>query len=147
MDFQYKNVLIAIDGSEPSEKAFDRAVHIAKRDKSQLILAHIVDTQNFSIIKSYLDNLNDVYKQAEIDAYKMLDKYAQIAKEAGVSEVKEIVKFGLPKNVLIDEIIPEQNVDVIILGATGTSAVERVFLGSVTDSAFRHSKCEVLVVR
>lgn len=147
MDFRFKNVLVALDDSKLSKKAFDRATHIANRDEATLILAHVIDTQNFSIIKNYLNNLNDVYEESEVKAKDMLNKYEKIAKDASVLNVKQVIKFGSPKNVIVEEVIPEENVDVIILGATGVSAVERVFLGSVADSAFRHAKCEVLVVR
>lgn len=147
MDFKFKNVLIALDDSDLSKKAFDRAVHIANRDEATLVLSHVVDTQNFSVIKAYLNDLNDVYEKAEAKAREMLNKYEKIAKDAGVISVKQVIKYGSPKNILVEEVIPEENIDVIVLGATGVSAVERVFLGSVADSAFRHAKCEVLVVR
>ncbi len=147
MVYQFKNVLIALDDSELSKKAFDRAVHIAERDKANLILAHVVDTQNFSIIKSYLDNLNEVYEKSEQEIKEKFNEYEKIARDAGVFNVKKIIKFGTPKNVLVDEIIPEENIDLVVLGATGVSGIERVFLGSVADSVFRHSKSKVLVVR
>lgn len=147
MEFKYKTVLVAVDGSDLSKKAFDRAIHIAKRDEAKLVLAHIVDTYNYSIIKSYLNDINEVYKQSEKDAEKMLQYYDQTAKEKGVSKIKRLIKFGTPKHVLIEEIIPEENIDLVVLGATGLRAADRVFLGSLSDYAFRHSKCDVLVVR
>lgn len=147
MRFKYKNVLIALDDSEFSTKAFDRAVHIAERDGAKLTLVHVIDTKNFSIIKNYLDSINDVYKQAESDIKNKLDEYEQIAKSSGVLNIKKVIKFGSPKNILVEEIIPEEKIDLVMLGATGVNTVERVFLGSVADYTFRHSKCDVLVVR
>ena len=33
------------------------------------------------------------------------------------------------------------------MGATGLSAVERLFIGSVSESVIRHAVCDVLIVR
>jgi len=43
----------------------------------------------------------------------------------------------LPKN---------ENIDLIIIGATGTNAVSRYFIGSVAENVTRHAACDVLVV-
>jgi nucleotide-binding universal stress UspA family protein len=44
----YKNILVAVDGSEQSKKAFDEAINIAKRNKGKLTLATVIDTASFS---------------------------------------------------------------------------------------------------
>ena len=40
---QYKNILIPVDGSEASIKAFKQAVHIAERNDAALYLIAILD--------------------------------------------------------------------------------------------------------
>lgn len=40
---QYKNILIPVDGSEASIKAFKQAVHIAERNNAALYLVAILD--------------------------------------------------------------------------------------------------------
>ncbi|HHQ0107144.1 TPA: universal stress protein, partial [Listeria monocytogenes] len=37
--------------------------------------------------------------------------------------------------------------DLIMCGATGLNAVERLLIGSVSEYIIRHSPCDVLVVR
>ncbi|MEL5941041.1 universal stress protein, partial [Tetragenococcus halophilus] len=39
------------------------------------------------------------------------------------------------------------DVDLIILGATGLNAVERLFIGSVSEYVTRNASCDVLIVR
>src|SRR5699024_702351 len=144
MAFEYKNILIATDGSELSKKAFNRAIYIAKRDDATLVLAHVVEDQNFPKIETYLKN---IYEYSQLAAEEMLNEYEKKAGEAGVKKIKKVIKFGSPKGILLEEIIPEEKVDLVVLGATGVSAVERILIGSVSESIFRYSKSDVLVIR
>lgn len=50
MNIIYKNILVAVDGSEASENAFDKAVAIAKSNKSQLVIVHVIDSRSFSML-------------------------------------------------------------------------------------------------
>ncbi len=44
--------------------------------------------------------------------------------------------------------IPQNlNIDLIMIGATGLNAVERLLIGSVTEYVTRTAVCDVLVVR
>ena len=43
---QYKNILIPVDGSEASIKAFKQAVHIAERNNAALYLVAILDKKD-----------------------------------------------------------------------------------------------------
>lgn len=146
MGFEYKNVLIAVDGSKLSKQAFDRAVHIAKRDDARLILAHIIDTKYDSAIRPYLD-LDEISENLKKEAVKMLNEFENTAQKENYSDIKKIIKVGSPKGIILEEIIPEENIDLVILGATGISAIERIFIGSVSEGVFRYSTCDVLVVR
>ena len=41
----------------------------------------------------------------------------------------------------------EENIDLIVLGATGLSYIERIFIGSVADYIIKNAPCDTLVVR
>lgn len=144
MDFQYKNILIAVDGSKTSEKALDKSIQIAKRNDANLIIAYVVDTKTFSAIEPYDSN---IYEHSQIAAHEMLDKYENVINTAGLLNSKRIVKLGSPKVVITREIIPEENIDLTIVGATGLGAVERILMGSVSENIVRHAQSDVLVVR
>ncbi len=45
------------------------------------------------------------------------------------------------------EFIKDHKNDLVMMGATGMSAMERVLTGSVTDFVTRNAPCDVLVVR
>lgn len=140
----YKNVVIAVDGSKASEKAFNKSVEIAKSSSAKLIITHIVDTRTFATAEAYDKSLSE---RAEKYAKDLLNEYVENAKEAGVSAVEPVLKYGSPKVAISKEVAPENDADLIVIGATGLNAVERFLIGSVSESVARYAKCDVLIVR
>src|SRR5699024_1695104 len=144
MNSNYEKIIIAVDGSKASEKAFNKSVEIAKSNNSTLILAHIVDTRTFATAEAYDKSLSE---RAQKYAEDLLNEYVENAKEAGVEKVELVIKYGSPKVAIAKEIAPENDADLIIVGATGLNAVERFLIGSVSESVARYAKCDVLIVR
>lgn len=141
---QYKHILVAVDGSDESELAFEKAVNVAKRNQSTLFLAHIIDTRAFQSISSFDDELAE---QATELAKQTLAELAAKAQRNGVANVEQIVEYGAPKGILARQLPDEFDIDLIMVGATGLNAVERLLIGSVSEYIIRHAHCDVLVVR
>ncbi len=144
MSGSYEKIIIAVDGSKASEKAFNKSVEMAKANDATLILAHIVDTRTFATAEAYDKSLSE---RAQKYAEDLLNEYVENAKEAGVQNVELVIKYGSPKVAIAKEIAPENDADLIIVGATGLNAVERFLIGSVSESVARYSKCDVLIIR
>lgn len=141
---EYKKIMVAVDGSKEAELAFKKAINVARRNDSELLLAHVIDTRAFQTISS-LDGL--MMEQASEMAKQTLADYQKMANDSGVSKVKAIIEYGSPKSVIAKELPDTEKVDLIMLGATGLNAVERLFIGSVSEYVIRHAVCDVLVVR
>lgn len=141
---EYKKIMVAVDGSKEAELAFKKAVNVARRNDSELLLVHVIDTRAFQTISS-LDGL--MMEQASEMAKQTLADYQKMANDSGVSKVKAIIEYGSPKSVIAKELPDTEKVDLIMLGATGLNAVERLFIGSVSEYVIRHAVCDVLVVR
>lgn len=144
MDLSYNHIIVAVDGSEPAEWAFRKGIEVAKRNDATLYLVHVVDTSRYRGIEMYDVNFT---KKALTHAQELLDRYAQQAKNQGLEKVETIVEEGSPKIVITRHAAKKVNADLILCGATGINAVERMFLGSVSEHITRHAKCDVLVVR
>ncbi|MEI3606052.1 universal stress protein [Pseudogracilibacillus sp. SE30717A] len=144
MNNNYEKIVIAVDGSKASEKAFKKSVEIAKANNASLVLSHIVDTRTFATAEAYDKSLSE---RAEKYAKDLMNEYVANAKEAGVENVELVIKYGSPKVAIAKEIAPENDADLIIVGATGLNAVERFLIGSVSESVARYAKCDVLIVR
>ncbi|MDR2977211.1 MAG: universal stress protein [Streptococcaceae bacterium] len=141
----YHKILVGIDGSVEATKAFDRAVDIALRNKSELVLVNVIDLRAYQSLASYGSAVlaEDTQKGAE----NLIKDFADEARQAGVENVKPRVEFGSPKVMLGQTIPKEENVDLIVLGATGLSYVERIFIGSVAQYIINRAHCDTLIVR
>ena len=143
---QYKHILVPVDGSEEAELAFKKAVAVAKRngEETELRLLHVVDTRAFQNISSFDSSM---VEQVTEPAKKTLDKYIESAKDKCVKNVNYSIEYGAPKTIIARDVPKEMNANLIMIGATGLNAVERILIGSVTEYVTRMAICDVLVVR
>ena len=140
----YQHILVALDGSDQSEKAFHEAVRIAKEEQSTLYLATIINDAEFTTSPFSFEELYDLEKHK---SEEMLTEKAKQASEIGVKTVKKIVELGSPKRYLANTISENYAIDLIVIGATGRGAIQRTLIGSTTDYVVNHALCNVLVVR
>lgn len=141
---EYKNIIVAVDGSDASAEAFKKSIQIAKRNNSRLIVTNIVDSRTYATVEAYDRTLAN---RAESHAQELVEGYVASAKEAGLTNIVQCIEYGSPKIKIPKEITKQYNADLIICGATGLNAVERFLIGSVSESITRYATCDVLVVR
>lgn len=144
MKKNYKKILVAVDGSDEAKLALHTAFDIAIKEDATLIITHIIDTRTFASIEQYD---RTVVERAEAYGNELLEQYKTDAEAAGVTKVETVLDFGSPKIKIPKDIANKHEVDLIITGATGLNAVERILIGSVSEAIIRNSKCDVLVVR
>jgi nucleotide-binding universal stress UspA family protein len=144
MGLEYKNILVAIDGSQEADWAFKKAIDIAKRNNAKLLLAHVIDTRTFATVEAYD---RTIAERADKFASELLENYQKTAVNAGVKDVDYVIEFGSPKVRIPKDIAKKNDIDLIICGATGLNAVERFFIGSVSEHITRYAPCDVLVIR
>lgn len=144
MGIKYQNVIVAIDGSEASKKAFQKAILVANNNDARLIITHVIDARTYGALNVYNESLTiETNKAVE----ELVQHYAEKASEAGVTEIVTCIEHGTPKQKITKDIAKKYNADLIICGARGLNAVERLFLGSVSEGLIRNATCDVLVVR
>ena len=80
----FTNILIALDGSEASQRALSRAVDEAKMWNAQLRAIYVVETGLFSSLP--LDNTVEImYRVLEKEGEKVLERAKKSAAEKGVT--------------------------------------------------------------
>ncbi|KRL61852.1 universal stress protein [Latilactobacillus fuchuensis] len=141
---QYKHILVAIDGSYEAELAFRKAVEVALRNEGHLHLIHVIDTRAFQNISSFDSAM---VEQVTETAKKTMNEYIVTANDLGLKDVDFSIEYGAPKSLIAKEIPEKKKIDLIMIGATGLNAVERLLIGSVTEYVTRTAVCDVLVVR
>lgn len=141
---QYSHIQIAVDGSKEADLAFSKAVAIAKRNNASLKILHVIDTRSFQNVSSFDSAM---VEQVSADAKKKLEEYYDRAVKAGIKNVHYSIEFGSPKTIIAHEFPQKHQTDLIVLGATGLNAVERLLIGSVTEYVTRTADCDVIVIR
>jgi len=141
----YKVIVSAVDGSENSRKSFLRAVQIAKSNNTKLILVSIIDSSKSSSgIRYGIDIVADEMEEIK----ETLEDFVKDAEETyEFSDIEIVVQQGYPKSSLVEDVIPYYNADLIVMGASGYNAFERVLIGSISEYVTRNAQCDVLIVR
>lgn len=144
MFHEYEKILVPIDGSKEAKLAFDKAIEVAKRNHAKLLLAHVIDTRSLQTPTGFEGNFSDeIRKQAE----NLFAEYVEVAKAHNFTDVETVLEYGSPKVVISKQLTKDYGIDLIMMGATGLNAVERLFIGSVSEYVIRNASCDVLVVR
>lgn len=141
---QYSHIQIAVDGSKEADLAFTKAVAIAKRNNASLEILHVIDTRSFQNVSSFDSAM---VEQVSADAKKKLEEYYDRAVKAGIKDVHYSIELGSPKTIIAHDFPKKHQTDLIVLGATGLNAVERLLIGSVTEYVTRTAECDVIVIR
>jgi nucleotide-binding universal stress UspA family protein len=154
----YRKILMATDLSATAIHAFKHAVMMARRNKAQLHLLHVVPEVDASMqayisammVKGSLDRFATEHEdEARQEIARRLKQFAaeelanhpeDLARVASVDVV-----HGDPV-VKILEAADRLQVDVIVLGAHGKGLIEYAFLGSTTERVLRKSKRPVFVI-
>lgn len=140
----YKNIIVAVDGSESSKAALQRAIQVAQRNKAVLNIVNVIDTRVWASLEAR--NRDKLEADAQQFATSLVDSYDD-AEKAGIEQIEIITEAGSPRTVITQEVAPRIDADLIICGATGVTATERIFLGSVSEAIVRTAPCDTLVVR
>jgi nucleotide-binding universal stress UspA family protein len=152
-DISIKKILLPIDGSSVSSKATRYAVHLAKMESAELTVLHVIEDikQGGAIgLQEKYGKLSivEAFKRAkEQSAQKWINSVEDIANRNGVKVKGDIVDAkGTNEARSIVKYIEDNDFDLTVMGSTGRSRIERLFLGSVTNAVVNSTKRPVLVV-
>ena len=144
MFHEYSKILVPVDGSNEARLAFEKAIEVAKRNRAQVLIAHIIDTRVLQTPTGFEGNFNEeIQRQTE----NLFQEYRQYAQEHDFNDIDFVLEYGSPKVYISKNIPKDYQIDLIMMGATGLNAVERLFIGSVSEYVLRNASCDVLVVR
>jgi nucleotide-binding universal stress UspA family protein len=132
------SILVAIDGSVYSEKAFEYACKLSIGKEMPLLIANIVE-EHATIGYSILKELKNSSKE-------LLDKYETRAKSLGVQSVDSIQSVGNPAEEIL-KIENRKKIDTLVIGSRGRYGTSRDILGGTSYKIVHYSNCTVTVVK
>ena len=139
-----KSILVAVDGSEHSDKGVRYACAMGPPLGAEVILLHVVPM--LVSATPYHDTVSDQpFLALQKVGEDILARAKAIANGMGC-EVVDLISHGDPAARIID-IASERNVDIIIIGSRGVSGIKRLFTGSISDKVSKQASCPVMIVR
>lgn len=142
----FTSILVAIDGSEASQKALETACKLAKTFGAELHLVHSpqVETTSVAIGYSVVDLPVTPAQIAEAGKSVMEDAVAK-ADALGMTPQEWTVGGGDPAEDILQS-AELNDVDLIVMGRRGLGSVASLFLGSVSQKVSRSAASSVLTV-
>ena len=143
-----RTILHPTDFSRASAPAFKRAVQMAKDNRAQLLILHVLApaspmlmTDGYVPPKVY----DDMEAAARAEAQKQLRRLVEKAKHSG-ARVKPILLEGIAHERII-QAARSRKADLVVIGTHGRGGMSRALIGSVADRVVRLAPCPVLTVR
>jgi nucleotide-binding universal stress UspA family protein len=143
----YRRILVAVDGSDAAARGLREAIRLAKAEKAQLRIVHVVN-EFYAFASPDASVPTDIVPMLREGGRRILAKAQAQAEKHGVkakSVMRETVG-GLAADAIVAE-AKKQRADLIVLGTHGRRGVRRLVLGSDAEQVVRASSLPVLLVR
>lgn len=146
----FKKILVALDGSNNSLLAMERAIELQKLDEGCEMLLLCV-YKHHSLFEASLSMVRppgiQIPDQALAEfATNVVEHAKEHAKKFGGKKIKGFVKNGRPSKAIV-EFAKSKGVDLIVMGAHGThSEIDGLLLGSVSQRVSGRAPCPTLIV-
>lgn len=139
----YDNILIPTDGSEASKEAADHAIELAKSFDATVHALYVIETKAHYILSVGLgDEQMSEYRDYGED---VVENVVNAASSQGLDGIG-VVKAGGVADEIVDY-ADDNDIDCIVMGATGRSAVDKYLIGSTAEKVVRTSDVPVLTIR
>jgi len=142
----FQNILVPVDLSSQSTRAFKVALDVAKKYDSKITIITCLDVYAWhSLYYELKSNSQLIQKQKKI-VMKYFKKLESIVKKNNIS-----VKFKiLTSESIVNDIVTfakSQKHDLVIIGSHGRTGFNKWILGSISNGVTHRAKCPVLIVR
>jgi len=142
----FTSIVVAVDGSEPSENAMQVACGLAKQFGAELHIVHSPQIETTMIAHGYMVVDVPITPERIGEAGKeVVEKAVAAAKEAGVTPTSDTIGRGDPTDDIL-EVAKLQDADLIVMGRRGLGSVASLFLGSVSLKVSQGAGCSILTV-
>ncbi|XP_068716352.1 universal stress protein Slr1101-like [Montipora foliosa] len=142
-------VLLPVDGSKHSDRAFDFYLQFIHRPEYTVGILHVNEASSSTIIRIPLGS--DITEEAIENIVRaqwkkvddLIDKYKKKCEQAQCSVFIETK--GKPGEVIC-RVAKEKNASLVVMGSRGLGTIRRTILGSVSQYVIDHAHIPVTVV-
>ena len=140
-------ILVAIDGSEFSKNAVRFASCLAMKIKAGVIALRINDVPRYS---HWMGISNKVKEEMFESSEKMIQEAVEIGRTEFDMAVTGMIREGTPVEEIVKVVNADQEISMVVLGASGKGNAARRLIGSTTEGLIhevsRSLHCAVIVV-
>lgn len=139
---EIRNIICPVDFSEESERALNTAAVMARLYKAKLVILSVYERFMGSFVTMDIESVN----QKRFLAYEK--EFDMFLKKFNLIDVayEKVVKGGEPSKEIL-KVIKEKKSDLLIMGTTGRSGVNRILMGSVTERVIRELPCSFITTK
>jgi len=139
-----KNILCPVDFSTESKRALKNAIIMARRFNAELIILSVYEMIYSDSLKLRLD-WDEEIEYIKLEHEKEFNAFLEGFNLTDLNWDREIVK-GLPSTEIL-KAISLYKTDLLIMGTTGKSGLNRIVMGSVTEKVVREVPCSFITIK
>lgn len=144
----YQNILVPIDGSEPSGLGLHEAIQLARTLGARLRLLHVVNKTPWIGVGATPVVIDDIISHWRSTGMAILREAASAARAAGVEVQDRLIEcLGDQAGEIIVAEAREWPAHLIVCGTHGRRGLKRMLMGSDAEYIVRHSPVPVLLIR
>lgn len=146
------NIICPIDLSRNSKRCLLYAIAIAQKYQANLhvmtAVAPMSDLYPFMMTHHEDQAMGNIYKDEDFFIQHRKTRFNEFLEEFNFEDVPWIKHFknGRPHQEII-KLAKNENAELIIIGSTGLSQLNRILLGSVAQKVIRELPCSIVTVR
>jgi nucleotide-binding universal stress UspA family protein len=142
----FRRILCPIDFSEPSRRAFEYALSLARSHRARLTMLHVMFAPFSPQPPAFSVDLVDERRRLTERECRLGDLRAWIRAHHGDDVPGEAIVDEGHAAARILEHARSGQADLVVMGSHGLSGFDRLVLGSITEKVLRKAACPVMTV-
>ena len=141
---EIKSILCPVDLSEVSHRALNNAIHLARNLKAKLTILHVLNSFSDDYRGLGVELKKEVAKlgllpSSEFDEFIDPFDFHQV-------EWEKVIRVDSPSKEIL-KLVSEVNADLLIMGTTGKTGLQRMLMGSVAEKVIGEVPCSFITFK
>ncbi|MGZ7048784.1 MAG: universal stress protein, partial [Methanobacterium sp.] len=142
-------ILLPTDGSENAHRAGEYAISNAELG-ADIIILYVINTDHLDVLHQR-DLREHMRKELANDGERIINNFKQEIEDSQCQgqckdvNIITLIKEGKPEDVIL-RTIDEEDIDQVIMGKSGKSGLDKLYVGSTTERVVRNSNVPVNVI-
>jgi nucleotide-binding universal stress UspA family protein len=142
----FQNILVPVDLSDQSTRAFKVALDIAKKRNSKITILTCLELDaSHHLYYEARPSPQQIKKQSKV-VKRHFEKLESLAEKNNISIKSKILTSGSAVNNIVTFAKSKKH-DLVVIGSHGRTGFDKLLLGSVANGVSQKTKCPVLIVK